>query len=252
MRPLLLAAASSLALWALGSLDGRLGLRGPREGRATPTRLEAVRCREGHLPEGELCIPLPLARGEGAAPGASNAGLSGGVAQGRTEDGERVARAPDRPRELQLYRLPFEPTEVLWSAGEGWGARGSELVRLVGEPGSLVPLIALEGQEGEASVVFTGELLGLTVITSHLVRASGRLQQLLLVHAELEGLAPNLLAGTVLAEGEPLGTAKAEGLLLGVRLVHDGIGLEQIAPRRLLEPDVSAPTDPRNALQLGL
>jgi murein DD-endopeptidase MepM/ murein hydrolase activator NlpD len=115
---------------------------------------------------------------------------------------------------------------------------------------------ALEHQEGEAEVVFAGQLFGTTVATSHTVREGGRLRQYVVLFGHLERAIAT--PGAKPARGETLGLVGDTGspglvhLHLEVRQVREQIELGEVASdgRRLVDPAVTVATDPRNVLVL--
>lgn len=255
MHPLVKAAASVAVLTALGSLD-----RGPRPRPAPIVAPSAARgvdglpalCGPGTLPEGPVCVRIPV---EGAPATASR--LVNDVGRSGTA-GERVPRRPERPEDAARYLYPVGSAEHaprVMSPFEG--ERGSHSVRLAAKPGEKVALVSLEGQEGQAEVVFAGDHEGdLAVATRHEVREGAELQRYLMIHGGLERLEQGLLAGTKLEPGAALGYAAltAGGHLITVTLearqVRAGATLGKMDEKRLVDSAVSVPIDLRNVLPL--
>jgi hypothetical protein len=255
MHPLVKAAASVAVLTALGSLD-----RGPKPRPAPITAPAAARgvdglpalCGPGTLPEGPVCVRIPV---EGAAKEASRSvndvGRSGTA-------GERVPRRPDRPEEAARYRYPVglgERAPKVLGAFEG--ERGGHGVEIAAKPAERVTLVALEGQEGPAEVVFAGERGGaLVVATRHDVREGSELRSYLLIHGDLERLEQGLAEGARLEAGAALGYAAltAGGHLITITLegrqVRAGAALGTMDEKRLADGSVSVPIDLRNVLPL--
>jgi hypothetical protein len=255
MHPLVKAAASVAVLTALGSLD-----RGPAPLAAPIAAPSAARgvdglpalCGPGTLPEGPVCVRIPA---EGAAEIASrpvnDVGRSGTA-------GERVPRRPDRPEAAALYRYPVgvgERAPKVLGAFEG--ERGGRGLEIAATPGEKVKLVALEGQEGPAEVVFAGERGGaLVVATRHDVREGAELHRYLLIHGALDRLEPGLAEGARLEPGAALGYAAiaAGGHLITITLearqVRAGAALGTMDEKRLADSSVSVPIDLRNVLPL--
>ncbi len=257
MHPLVKAAASVAVLTALGSLD-----RGPRP-RAAPIAPPAAAargvdglpalCGPGTLPEGPVCVRIPI---EGAPlatslPTVNDMGRSGTA-------GERVPRRPDRPEEAARYRYPVGLGErgprVL---GAFEGERGGHGVEIAATPGEKVTLVALEGQEGPAEVVFAGDRdSALAVATRHDVREGAELRRYLLIHSGLERLEQGLAEGARLEAGATLGhvPVSAGGHLITLnveaRQVRAGATLGTVDEKRLADSSVSVPIDLRNVLPL--
>ena len=258
MHPLVKAAASVAVLTALGSLD-----RGPAP-RAAPIAPPAAArgidglpalCGPGTLPEGPACVRIPSeGEGEPAAtvlPAVNDVGRSGTA-------GERVPRRPDRPEEATRYRYPVGLGErAPRVVGAFEGERGGRGVEIAATPGEKVTLLALEGQEGLAEVVFAGDRDGaLAVATRHEVREGGELRSYLLIHGGLERLEQSVAEGARLSAGAALGhapiTAGGHLITIGLeaRRVRGGATLGTMDEKRLVDSALSVPIDLRNVLPL--
>lgn len=256
MHPLVKAAASVAVLTALGSLD-----RGPRP-RAAPIAPPAAArgvdglpalCGPGTLPEGPVCVRIPV---EGA-PAATSLPTVNDVGRSGTA-GERVPRRPDRPEDAARYRYPVGPGErapKVLSSFEG--ERGGRGVEIAATPGEKVTLVALEGQEGQAEVVFAGDRDGaLAVATRHEVRTGGEVRSYLLIHGGLERLEQGVAEGARLDAGAALGHAPIVNgghlitIGLEARQVRGGATLGIVDEKRLVDSSVSVPIDLRNVLPL--
>ena len=254
MHPLVKAAASVAVLTALGSLD-----RGPAPRAAPITPPAAARgvdglpalCGPGTLPEGPVCVRIPL---EGA-PLATAAPIVNDPRRSGTT-GERVPRRPDRPEDAAKYRYPIglgaRAPRVL---GVFEGERGGHGVEIAATPGEKVTLVALEGQEGPAEVVFAGDRDGaLAVATRHDVREGAELRSYVLIHGGLERLEQGLAEGAKLEAGATLGHVpiSAGGHLITMNLearqVRAGAMLGIVDDKRLGDGSVSVPIDLRNVL----
>lgn len=254
MHPLVKAAASVAVLTALGSLD-----RGPAPRAAPITPPAAARgvdglpalCGPGTLPEGPVCVRIPL---EGA-PLATAAPIVNDPRRSGTT-GERVPRRPDRPEDAAKYRYPIglgaRAPRVL---GVFEGERGGHGVEIAATPGEKVTLVTLEGQEGPAEVVFAGDRDGaLAVATRHDVREGAELRSYVLIHGGLERLEQGLAEGAKLEAGATLGHVpiSAGGHLITMNLearqVRAGAMLGIVDDKRLGDGSVSVPIDLRNVL----
>jgi hypothetical protein len=103
----------------------------------------------------------------------------------RTEH-DRIERRPDRPADPAKYRSPLD--------------------------GAVVRLVRLEHQEGDAEVLYVGELEGFagrTVVTLHPVRDSGGLREYLAIFANLAHVEPGIVRGKTLRDADRLGTVGA-------------------------------------------
>ncbi len=254
MHPLVKAAASVAVLTALGSLD-----RGPPL-RAAPIAPPAAArgidglpalCGPGTLPEGPVCVRIPIdgAPAATALPTVNDVGRSGTA-------GERVPRRPDRPEDAASYRYPVGLGErAPRVVGAFDGERSGRGVEIAATPGEKVTLVALEGQEGVAHVVFAGDADGgLAVATLHDVREGAELRRFLLIHRGLERLEQGVAEGAKLEAGAALGHAPIVNgghlitISLEARQVRSGATLGTMDEKRLADGAVSVPIDLRNVL----
>ena len=197
--------------------------------------------------------PQSRARAPGnASPAVNDVGRSGTA-------GERVPRRPRSAR--RTPRATVYPVGVGERAPRVLGAfdgeRGGHGVEIAATPGEKVTLVALEGQEGPAEVVFAGERDGaLAVATRHDVREGGELRGYLLIHSGLERLEQGLAEGAKLEAGAALGhvpiTAGGHLITLNLeaRQVRAGATLGTVDEKRLADSSVSVPIDLRNVLPL--
>jgi murein DD-endopeptidase MepM/ murein hydrolase activator NlpD len=228
-------------------------------------------CGPRTVPEGDVCIPLPPpGREDDVAPAAApQANAHPRLHGGGVESYEQIPKLPDRPADWGAYALPVgEPGKAPKVAsgydldlpaadqrhGPGFKAYGHGGVDLGAERGAPVKAIRLEHQEGDAEVVFIGELFGLTVVTSHAVRERDKLKTVLLFHGHLERAAPGLAPHGRVVEGAAIGAVGDSGspgivhLHLEARQVRDGVNLGGVDPKKLVDQGVSIATDPRNVL----
>jgi murein DD-endopeptidase MepM/ murein hydrolase activator NlpD len=270
MHPLVRGAAAAALLTALNSLERPPPPPAPAAAPAAAMGDMPIFCGPRAVPEGPVCVPLPppgteldSAEALVAEPGTSPRQTSHAL--------EQIPRRPDRPEDAALYRFPLGPTEPAPKIlsgydldrpageqrhGRGFRHEGHGGIDLAAQRGAEVVLVALEHQEGSAEVIFRGELFGLTVATSHMVREGGRLREYVALHGHLDATAPGITAGVPAMEGDVLGYVGDTGspgivhLHFELRQVRDGVSLSRIDPRRLADNAVSVPCDPRNLLPL--
>jgi murein DD-endopeptidase MepM/ murein hydrolase activator NlpD len=223
--------------------------------------LRAV-CGMRAIPEGDACIPLPS---PSMPIGPAEAGRTPPTAKDDTA-AVFLPRRPDRPPEYTAYTLPIEasPVRVLSEAG---GA-GPSAQRALGErtgvdfavaPGDRVTVAAIEGQEGDARVVFVGEDVGVTVATLHSVRDGDVTRSIVMIYGHLDRPGPGIVVDTrvnpggVIGFGGDTGSTGIEQLYLEARVVRDG-ALPRLMPdtaiprSRLADDALSIATDVRNVL----
>jgi murein DD-endopeptidase MepM/ murein hydrolase activator NlpD len=137
------------------------------------------------------------------------------------------------------------------------GHGGVDLPQKRGTP---VKLVALEHQQGDADVLYTGPLFGTTVVTRHTLHEGGQLRDYVVLYGHLDAIAPGLGAGAELKDGDLVGFVGDTGspelvhLHLEARRVREGLDIVQrvskSGPADLLADDVSVVCDPRNVLAL--
>jgi murein DD-endopeptidase MepM/ murein hydrolase activator NlpD len=270
MHPLVRGAAAAALLTALNGLERP---QAPTPQTAAPpaaTEGMPIFCAPRAVPEGAVCVPLPPPGTEldsaeplVAEPGASRRQTSQAL--------EQIPRHPDRPEDPALYRYPLgpnEPSPKILSGydldlpgrqqrhGRGFKHEGHGGIDLSARRGAEVVVVALEHQEGPAEVIFRGELFGLTVATTHMIREGGRLREYVALFGHLDASGPGITPGVPVEAGEVLGYAGDTGspgivhLHFELRQVREGVTLARIDPRRLADNAVTVPCDPRNLLPL--
>ncbi len=283
MHPLVRGAAAAAVLTALGNLDTR-PFEAPAPVVVPPGQAKGVDglpapCRPGTLPEGPVCVRIPgeveaalealrAEAQEGQADGGAPLRGAEAEAQRSIVSGDRIPRRPERPADPALYVFPVGTAERPPRILGGFEAPGDSLlagpsraadpggVHLAARPGEKVSLVDLDHQEGWAKVVFLGELLGPTVITEHTVQEGGRSRSYLLIHGRLDRAEPGLVEGGLLESGAVLGFARAElggGLMevyVEARQVRDGVTIDGLDGKHLLDTATAVPTDLRNVLAL--
>lgn len=237
MKPALGAAiaASMLALAALGRHARRAATPDRTHHAGAVSSARTAPCPTGTLPDEGVCIPVPR---RAASTPRSLADVEG-----------RIARRPDRPADYLRYELPLGARAVEASsfAGDDGGLSPGS-VGLLAPAGAAVHAVALEGQVGPATALFVGRLVGLTVVTRHVVETGGRRRTLLVV---LGNLAATLVAAhAALSNGDVIGTTGGAPLSLAVRAARDGIDVDALGGPELLDDANSVPEDARNVLAL--
>ena len=119
---------------------------------------------------------------------------------------------------------------------ELWTKRGAPLVAL-----------GLDGQKGDAEVVFAGDAIGTTVVTKHEIDEGGRTQRYLVVLGRVASIEPGLERGAKRAAGTPLARA-GDALHLEIRRVQENAKLDALNAANLDDGAISVLTDPRNVL----
>lgn len=248
MHPLVKGAAAVAVLTALGGLDR--GSPPPPAVVVAPANARGVDglpalCGPGSLPEGPVCVRVPLPE----APPRAEIGRRSGAASAA----ESIPRRPDRPADPDRYRYPVEGQRVLGGFDVGATPQG---IRLAASPGERIPLLALEHQEGPAEVVFVSDSKGdAAIATYHLVRDGERAHAFLLIVRGLDRIEPGLSTGAMLGPGAPLGFAalhEPAEISLEARQMREAMTLEKQGPlddKRLTDPAVGIPIDLRNVLE---
>jgi hypothetical protein len=255
MHPLVRGAVAAAVLTALGSFDQGAPTPAPSLAPAgAPRGVDGLPapCLAGTLPEGPVCIRIP---GPDEAPARLlPLPTLEGPSRGATLSADRIPRRPDRPADPAAYRYPVgaptRPPRVM-------GGLDQPGIHLAVRPGEVVLLLSLDHQAGPAEVVFSGDLAGRTVVTAHLLEEGPRKHTVLLFHGGLDHASPAAILGARLEAGAELGAARTEaggGLIdvsLEARELRDGVKLENVDAKRLLDPAFAVPTDVRNVLPLA-
>lgn len=244
----------ALAAAALAAL-GQAAAPSPEPSPAAPTAVSSTApaqqtagraplgapCPAGTLPDNGVCIPAPspAALGEppsGPAPAAE----------------DQIPRRPDRDADPLAYRWPItlHHPSAITPGGTGPSASATVGVTLTATGPAPVGLVALEGQTEPARVVHIGALLGPSVVTHHRVGSGGGARSYLAVYAGLDALAPGLQTGAAIGPATTLGqlSSRPTRLHFQVRLVRDGVRVDELGEDDLLDPSLSIATDPRNVL----
>jgi hypothetical protein len=237
--------ALSVPLFLLSGPKPEVRVGAPTGSAAKSASLSSV-CAPGTLPDGNQCVPVPIAAGsEDRPPGAE-----------RVRALDHIPRRPDRPADFKRYRYPLSPRLVEPETAAADETAVTSLL-LHAQPGSDVRAIALTGQEGDATVLFTGPLQGTSVVTHHRVRESGTLRDYFVIVGTLESVAPNVKKGSPLPVNQPLGVLPARGengepsLFLAVRRLRSGYDLASLEGENLVTSPRAIGCDPRNVLALA-
>lgn len=261
MQPLVRAAVFA----ALFATVGMFGLTEPKTAEPAPKIVDrlaappvAVSCGPFQIPEGDACLPVPRS-GQTEVAGALDH-----IPRALRERGEIIPRRPERPADVSGYRFPLaESVKPILLAGLDLPPDtmpdvevSPTAVMLGAASGDEVVALTLDGQEGPAEVAFVGELVGPTVVTTHMVREGGRLRQILLVHGYLDHVSDRAIEGSSVDEGEVLGYVGSvptgrDVLYLEARQVREGTNVSAVDAARLLDASVSVGCDVRNVLRHG-
>lgn len=258
MRPLVKASVATAVLSALAWWGDR-GIPTRSLTRALKPSTESIEsglstlCPPGTLPDHAGCVPLPAMAQE--------------TDSDRQKAPEHVGLLPDRTKALGAYELPvkavdgtavltrgYEPQRPGTRQADCGNGQGPHLGLDLGTgPDAQVTSVALEGQDGQAEVVFVGELVGTTVVTMHRVKRQGQEVRVLVIYGQLGATEPSCVVGQSIATGSVVGRAKGEGasaLHLETREVRASASQLELGSLKLLEGQVSIATDPRNVLAM--
>lgn len=226
-------------------------------------------CPRFRLPDGDVCVAIP-----GEDEGLPEAPVSANLHRertGRWSSYDQIPRRPDRPAAYDAYRYPVPPPPSGRSVLSGYdldqpdhAQRRGPTLRAIGHGGVDLPqtrgetvrMVTLDGQRGSAQVLYVGPLFGTTVVTRHTLQEGGETRDYLLLFGHLEGAAPGLTAGTLLADGDVVGFVGDTGspelvhLHLEARRVRPGVDAAKVTATALLAPEISIVCDPRNVLPL--
>jgi len=275
-QPLARAAALCAALAALSRAaevrSGSAVIDAPKSSTgsaaATGTKRES-RCPPGTLPDARVCIPVPRDTESGAALIAAQNAHRERTGNWRFYD--QIPRRPERPSDYRKYRLPVEPLPGQNMVVSGYDLdrpddeqrRGSHLkavghggIDIAQKRGTEAKLVNLEHQQGDAEVIFVGEVFGNSVVTRHAVREAGRLREYIIVWGHLQRSAPDIARGSNLREGSVVGFVGDSGspgvvhLHFEVRRVREGVKVTDLAAGELTKNEKTVVCDPRNVLPL--
>ena len=267
------AGAAVLFFFAFGAgrplAPTRIAVAGAAESPNAP--LVRAECPAGTAPDNDACVHLERGAEDGAfAPAMANVHHE---RSGRVTEYEQIPRLPDRPADYDAYRYPIPPglpnghyvvsgydldrPDELQRRGRTLSHVGHGGVDLPQAKGTPIKNLALEHQEGDADVLFTGHLFGTTVLTHQTLREGGRLRDYVVLFGHLDSIAPGVAPGVTLKDGDLVGgvgdTSSPELVHLHyeVRRVRDDVDVNKIpAGAQLIAESVSVVCDPRNVLPL--
>ncbi len=170
-------------------------------------------CPVGALPDHGACIPIPLGEAIDDGPSLEVEQNEHHDRKGRLVRYEHIPRRPERPEDYHRYVLPIPIPKDQAFLGSGYDldrpdseqrrgfglkAVGHGGVDLASPRGTPVHVVRLEHQQGDADVLFVGELFGTSVVTRHTVTESGAPHDYLIVHGHLERANANIHVGDAL------------------------------------------------------
>lgn len=265
-------AATTLALVAFEARGSNVVSSAPyRSPRATHAdELAAGDCPPETAPDGNACVHLDALDDGPIAEARANTHRE---RSGRWTTYEQIPRLPERPADYDVYRYPIAPglagghyvvsgydldqPDAKQRHGRSLTHVGHGAVDLPQTKGTPVSMIALEHQEGDAEVLYTGALFGTTVLTRHTLREGGRLRDYVMLLGHLDSIGPGMTIGRTVKEGELVGGVGDSGspslvhLHLEVRRVREGVDLSKVpAGPAMIGESVTVVCDPRNVLPL--
>jgi len=242
--------------------------------RAARASLEDLACPAGTLPDGDVCVHLPIGSDfdEPDAPASANAHRE---RSGRWAIYDQIPRRPDRPADYDAYQYPVPPgmpgghsvvsgydldrPDPAQRRGPTLHAVGHGGVDLPQARGTPILLVSLDHQQGDADVLYTGPYFGTTVMTRQTVREAGQLRDYIAIFGHMDGIAPGVAVGTTLKNGDLIGFVGDTGsrelvhLHYETRRVREGVDVLKklgAGPAALTDDAVSIVCDPRNVLPL--
>ncbi len=226
MSPLVRASVAAAVLAAFGSVFGRQLetelIEQPGIGLADSAKDRLLRpCPPGTLLDNQVCVPAP-----DPDPSARQS-----IRNWQVYD--RLPRRPDRPARYDRYILPVEaPAAVEPSPFLEEGQVAGDALLLRGAWQAPVRSEPLEHQQGPSRVLYTGKLVGRSVVTEHRVEEPGGEQTYLVILGNLDKVSTR--AGALLKSGETLGSIghsasrQVIGLHLEIRRVRHGVDAREL------------------------
>jgi len=203
-------------------------------------------CPPGTLLDNQVCVPVPAS--------SSSADALGAIGNWQIYD--RLPRRPDRPADPRRYRWPvagvdaFDPSPLAAA-----GAIPLDALLLAAPARTAVTAPSLEHQRGKVAVLYTGALIGQTVVTEHRVLEGTQEQLYVALVGNLASIATR--AGLELGEGAKLGTVGdsarrgVSGLHLEIRRVRQGVDVRALQPDEFRSRAHTIACDARNVLALA-
>jgi murein DD-endopeptidase MepM/ murein hydrolase activator NlpD len=181
-------------------------------------------------------------------------------------DYEQIPRRAERPEEYAAYRYPVVDAPVV----SGYDldkpdeeqrrghmhAVGHGGVDLVAPIGTVIKMVRLDHQVGDAEVLYVGPLYGETVITRHVVREGGANRDYVLLFGHLDHVGDDVRRGRRLREGATVGfvgnsdSPELVHLHLEARRVRNGVDAWRMPAYLATAREYTVVTDPRNVLPL--
>jgi hypothetical protein len=164
-----------------------------------------------------------------------------------------MPRRDDRPASYLRYRLPVVPAGdgAVTAARPGMDAKGPPLpgIELRAPAGTSVAVRPLEGQQGAATVVVAGDLVGPSLATYHVVRNNDVRQEYVVI---LGNLASHDLPAPhqPLEGGTAIGKTESAPLYLDVRLLRPGVDVWSLSLAALASDANGVSVDARNVFPL--
>ena len=231
-------------------------------------------CPLGSLDDDGFCVQLDD-EATGDAPGLVARGAHR-TKSGRWDPYDQIPLLPDRPSDYNAYKYPVPPPadgapervsgydldrpDVEQRRGVQIRAVGHGAIDLMRPKGTPVRLLQLRAQVGDAQALFSGRLIGTSVVTVHLRREGQDTATYLVFYGHLNDAAEGTAAPGMLAEGTLLGHV-GDSASPGVVHLHLEVRrwrsdkspanvLEKEGPAGLLARANSVVCDPRNVLPL--
>jgi murein DD-endopeptidase MepM/ murein hydrolase activator NlpD len=228
----------------------------------------AAACPQGTLPDANACIPVPLNAEAGGLPLPEERNAHRDR-QGRWQEYDHIPRLPERPEDYRQYRLPVPAPAEQSFVTSGYDLhlpdadqrRGADLhavghggIDIAQKRGTEVRMVRLEHQEGDATVLYVGQLFGNTVVTRQVVREGGVQREYIVLFGHLERAASTIARGNALGDGAVLGFVGDSGspgavhLHYEARRVRQGYEAEKLEVGDLTKNSRTVACDPRNVL----
>ena len=129
-------------------------------------------------------------------------------------------------------------------------------VDLMAPMGTLISMVRLNYQVGDAEVLYAGPLYGQTVVTRHVVREAGVDREYVLIFGHLDHVGDDVRRGRRLREGATVGfvgntdSPELVHLHLEARRMRNGIDAWRMPAYLVTAREYTVVTDPRNVLPL--
>ena len=251
MSPLVRAGIAAAVLAAIGAAVDRplapvLVTGGGPAAKSADSAALLRPCPPGTLLDNQVCVPVP-------AP-SSSADAAGAIGNWQIYD--RLPRRPDRPADPRRYRWPVAVVDAFDPSPLGAvGAIPFDALLLAAPVATPVTAPSLEHQRGKAAVLYSGPLIGQTVVTEHRVLEGTQEKIYLALVGNLANIATR--AGVELDARAKLGTVGdsarrgVSGLHLEIRRVRQGVDVRALQPDEFRSRAHTIACDARNVLALA-